>query len=238
MWCGCDKVSTLHSSRNFEKGINWIFSRALHVELKTSAFDGADEGPATWKTALWKWSGSPGGHLIEPASKTCSCGKEQQQPPGKVLPAVEGGFHFPVLSTDETVLDWWVQSQPPQGKRHKAILEWTQRSAIKVPLSWWLKGWRHPIMKEDWDSWNCSALRRLRGNTWWRGIKKMEPESSQLYSVTGREEADKIEIQQIPFQHKKTPFLPWRQLNTRMCFPEKSRSPHPGICSNPAWIQS
>lgn len=71
-------------------------------------------------------------------------------------------------------------------------------------------------------------------NTWCGGIKKMEPEPSHLYSATGQEERDKTEMHSIPHQHKKIPFLPWRQLNTRMSFPEKSRSPHPRICSNPA----
>lgn len=38
---------------------------------------------------------------------------------------------------------------------------WSELS--EVP-QWWLKGWSHPIMKKDWESWDCSALKRLRGN--------------------------------------------------------------------------
>lgn len=215
----------------------WIFSKTLQVQPKSPASDGADEGPATWKTSLWKGPGSPGGHLVEPPSEICVRGKEQQQPSGKLLPEswVERGFPSPVLSTGETILDWWVQLWPSQGKKHKAIQEWTQRRATKT-----IKG-LEPLYHETAGTvqpWKGSGgILPICTNTRWGGIQKTEPESSQLYSVTEQDEIGKTEMQSMSLKHKKILFLPWRQLNARISFPEKLRSPHSRIRSNPAWTQ-
>lgn len=94
-------------------------------------------------------------------------------------------------------------------------------------------------MKKDWDSCNCSALRRLRGNltTVYQYLMRGNKEdTARVFSVVFSDRT-RGNRQNRTLQHKKIPFIPWRQLNTRTGFPEKSRSPHPGICSNPAWIQ-
>lgn len=95
---------------------------------------------------------------VEPASETCLCGKGQQ-PSGKVLPVLREAF---LLLYSVLVGQFWTDGSShalPRAKDTRPY--WSELR--KVPQRW-LKGWSHPIMKKNWDSCDCSALRRLRGN--------------------------------------------------------------------------
>ena len=76
-----EKVSRLHSIRNYETEINWIFSKTLQgqqPEPRAVPMEGQPSGKQLCRKGL----GSPGGHQVEHESEMCLCGKEHQQPPG------------------------------------------------------------------------------------------------------------------------------------------------------------
>jgi len=126
---------------------------------------------------------------------------------GKVLPEGWGRGSFP------SAQHWWghtwsTLSSSGLPSTREPWTYWRQSSEGQ----WrWLRDWNISPMKNDWESWDCSAWRRegsggilaMYTNTWSEAAKKMEPGSFQWQD--NRQWAQ-IKTQEVPCEHQEALF--------------------------------